>query len=102
MSDDPKYDELVKLARAAAKALTDEGRIIEAGWTALRIVSVPVDASDVQVGDMRFAFFSGASHLLDTLMAVMDSDREPTANDLRRLALISAELKRWAASLPTG
>jgi hypothetical protein len=84
-----------KLAAALTKKLVDDGMIIEGGFASLRILSIPPDASDIQVHDMRMAFFAGAHHLFASIMSVLDAGTEPTDADLRRIDLISAELDRF-------
>lgn len=76
------------------KKLMDEGRIIEAGWQAMRAVVLPSTVSDMQVSEMRKAFFAGAQHLFASIMLSMDPSEndEPTATDLRRMDLIHEEL----------
>ena len=91
-STDPKVRALVD---KATRELTDKGLLIEAGWAALRIIAVPEDAGEVQIREMRNAFFAGAQHVLGSIMGMMDDDREPTAADLRRIELIDRELRRF-------
>lgn len=86
MSADPLHDALVK-------ALADQGRLIEAGFIAMRATIIPANASEGQISDMRIAYMGGAQHLFATMTAMMDPDREPTMNDLRRMQLIDAELR---------
>lgn len=83
--------ELTRLMRRA----TDDGRLIEAGWLALRLAAVPPDAPQLQVDEMRNAFFAGAQHLFASIMGVLDEGSEPTAADLRRMDLISSELEAF-------
>lgn len=75
------------------KMLTDQGRLIEAGWVSLRIMSVPDDAPPVQIDEMRNAFFAGAQHLFHSIMTILESGEEPTDNDLSRLDKIDNELR---------
>lgn len=51
------------------KQLIDQGRLIEAGWQALRLAILPPTAPEVQLVEMRKAFFSGALHVLSSIMA---------------------------------
>jgi hypothetical protein len=90
-----------QIATAATKALMDEGRIIEAGWIGLKIMAVPEDAPQVQIDEMRSAFFAGAQHLFASIMTGLDPDAEPTEADMKRLDLIDAELKRFIAEYQT-
>ena len=75
-----------------ARELTDKGKLIEAGWVSLRLAAIPLDASSVQLDEMRNAFFAGAQHLFGSMMSIMEADAEPTENDLRRVSLINDEL----------
>jgi hypothetical protein len=83
---------------ALSKQLTDAGKIIEAGWVGLQLLAVSKNASLTQINEMRNAFFAGAQHLFASIMAVMDSDREPTENDMRRMSLIADELEEFRRS----
>lgn len=79
------------------RELTEQGKLIEAGWISLRLVAVPLDALPTQLEEMRNAFFAGAQHLFGSIMGggLLDPDAEPTAADLRRLDLIDQELKKF-------
>lgn len=79
--------------------LTDEGRLIEAGWIGMRIACVPDDTPEIQISEMRLAFFGGAQHLFSSIMSIMEADAEPTAKDLERMSLIEAELRRFELEL---
>lgn len=78
-----------------SEQLTDEGRIIEAGWQAFRILSLPPDAPQTQLDRMREAFFAGAQHLLGSIMSILDPGEEPTERDMRRMASIQRELEEF-------
>lgn len=82
------HDELMK-------RFTAEGKLIEAGWQSMLLLVLPKDASAIQVKEMRNAFFMGAQHLYAALMCIMDADREPTANDLKKMELIHNELEAF-------
>jgi hypothetical protein len=93
-------DELTAMVKQMTKRLTDEGRLIEAGWQTMRIQVVPPTASDVQLTEMRKAYFAGAQHLFASIMTVMGEDGgEPTAEDLHRLDLIDQELRGFVEEL---
>jgi hypothetical protein len=80
------------------RRLTNEGRVIEAGWHALRVLVVPDDASQEQLSMMRLAFFSGAQHLYSAMVQALRSDqddKEPTAEDMARLDKIEEELSAF-------
>ena len=80
--------------------LADKGKILEGGWVAMRALILP-DFPDmtVQVTEMRKAYFAGAQHLFASIMAVMDSDREPTANDMRIMDSIQKELDEFVKEM---
>lgn len=79
------------------RRLADEGLLIEAGWVGLKLVSVPENASEIQISEMRNAFFAGAQHLWGSIMTVLDPGSEETEADLKRMDLIDQELKRFIA-----
>jgi len=82
-------DELVK---EMTKRLMDQGLLIEAGWVGLKIMAIPDDAPQIQIEEMRNAFFAGAQHLFSSIMVGLDPDHEPTDRDMLRLDLIDKEL----------
>lgn len=82
-----------------SRELTDKGKLIEAGWVGLRLAAIPQDAGKLQLQEMRKAFFAGAQHLFSSIMTILDEDREPTDEDLRRMSLISDELESFGHDL---
>jgi hypothetical protein len=84
---------------ALTKQLSDEGRLIEAGWVGLRAAAVPPSAPPVQIREMRLAFMAGAQHLFASLNAIIDEGREPTDDDLRRFNLIADELNAFTEEM---
>lgn len=83
---------------AEIQKLTDRGLLIEAGWVALRFATLQ-DAPEIQVREMRKAFFAGAQHLFASITGVMDDGEEPTADDLRRMEMIHVELEAFVDAL---
>lgn len=81
------------------RELTDQGKLIEAGWASLRLLAIPPTAGPTQLAEMRMAFFAGAQHLFGSIMVALDEGEEPTADDMRRMELISAELADFAHDL---
>lgn len=80
------------------RELADQGKLIESGWVALRLMTLPLDAPAVQLQEMRNAYFAGAQHLFGSLMSgVLDPDAEPTEADRRRMDLIDQELRTFIA-----
>jgi hypothetical protein len=81
------------------RKLADEGRLIEAGWVAMRIAVLPHDAPPAQLESMRTAYMAGAQHLFGSIMSVLDANDEPTEADMRRMDLINAELIAFTEEL---
>lgn len=80
------------------RELTDQGKLIEAGWKSYELLVIPVDASTVQRNETRIAFFAGAQHLFGSIVGILEpGDAEPTENDLRRMDAINKELDRFIA-----
>lgn len=86
---------------AIARKLVDQGKLIESGWLSLKFMSIPEDAPQVQIDEMRNAFFAGAQHLYGSVMGMMEDGAEPTMNDLRRMAAIDAELTQFIEQFKT-
>lgn len=86
--------------RRKSKRLADDGKIVESGWAALRHLLGP-QTPEIQVSEMRKAYFFGAQHLFASMMSVLDDGAEPTEQDLRRLDLIDKELKAFIDEMRT-
>lgn len=90
-------DRFRRVLTEVEKLLVAEGKLIEAGWAGLRSMAVPADAPQVQVDEMRNAFFAGAQHLMSCLMDIMDPGEEPTDADMLRMTQIQDELDAFIA-----
>lgn len=77
------------------KRLVDEGKLIEAGWISLKTMVIPNNASQIQIDEMRNAFFAGAQHLFGSIMSFLDEGHKETEADLERLSKISDELDQF-------
>ena len=84
--------------RALERKLADEGLLIEAGWVGLRLAALPINASQVQVDEMRSAFFAGATHVFHSVLTILDPEAGPTEADMRRMDLIDQELRKFLAN----
>jgi hypothetical protein len=51
------------------------------------------DAPEVQVNEMRMAFFAGAQHVFASIVSMLEPGAEATDNDLMRMSLIQIELE---------
>jgi hypothetical protein len=87
--------EMKRLIDDVTKQLIDEGRLIEAGWRGLRVMAIKPDAPEVQLVEMRAAFFAGAQHLFGSMMGAMGPEAEPTEKDMERLDMIGKELSQF-------
>ena len=86
-------DQIRQAADAIAKEYADKGKLVEAGWQAMRILAIAPDAPEDQLREMRLAFMAGAQHLFGSIMGIMDAGEEPTDADMRRMDLIDKELR---------
>lgn len=88
-----------RLIEAAAsdvtKSLTDQGKLIEAGFAAFAHFVIPKDAPAIQLREMQLAFMAGAEHVFSSIMNILDPGEEPTEADLRRMDLIQTEIDAW-------
>ncbi len=92
-----------KIIDDATKKFVDDGKLIEAGWQAYRMLSIPPDAPDIQVSECRLAFFFGAQHLFASLTSIFDDGgEEPTMEDLKRMDIIDAELREFIERVKAG
>jgi hypothetical protein len=81
-----------RLAERLTRTLADDGKLIEAGWQAYRLLCLklqPHDAAD----PLREAFMAGAEHLFASMMNMLDPGLEETPDDMRRLDRLHAELE---------
>jgi hypothetical protein len=91
-------DNITKLT----KLLTDQGKIIEAGWASYRHLVIPPTASATQIEETRRGFYAGAVHLFSSIMSILEPGTEPTESDLKRMDHIRAELEEYAQSFRIG
>lgn len=94
-----KRERMEQAASDLTKGLTDQGKLIEAGFVLFANYVIPKGAPPAQYTDMRLAFMAGAEHVFSSIMNVLDEGDEPTADDLRRMDLIHRELEAWRAKL---
>jgi hypothetical protein len=76
--------------------LANEGRLVEAGWVALRIATIPPDTSASQLQALRMTYYSGAEHIFSSIVGMndMSGSDEPTDADMHRMDLLQAEMER--------
>jgi hypothetical protein len=92
--DDQKFGEL---ANIMTKALADEGKLIEAGFTVFAAKVMHKDAPPEQRQEMQLAFMAGAQHVFAAVMNILDGDESEEAIELElnRLDKIHEELELW-------
>jgi hypothetical protein len=95
MNNNKPLRDLSPVIAALSRKLTDDGKLIEAGWVSFRHLVVHPDAPPDQLREMRIAFFAGAQHLFASINSIMDEDAEPTDADLQRMQSISDELEAF-------
>jgi hypothetical protein len=77
------------------RELVDKGKLIEAGWLGLQLACIPLNAPDIQLEEMRNAFFAGAQHLFGCIAEILEPGEDPTDKDLERMNLIDQELRAF-------
>ena len=82
------------IADYITKKAADKGKIIEFGFRALMESAWPT-ATDEQKEELRMAFFAGAQHLWGSMISLVESGEEASAEELRRIILIDAELNSF-------
>lgn len=92
-------EQISEVLEALSRKLADDGKLIEAGWVALRLKAMAPDAPPIQVREMRMAFMAGAQHLFASIMTILDPGDEPSEADLARMSLISNELETFGNEL---
>lgn len=78
-----------------ARNLTQQGKLIEAGWIGMRLACIAPNAPQIQLDEMRMAFFAGAQHLLGSLNNMLDPEADVTDADLARMESIDRELRTF-------
>jgi hypothetical protein len=94
-----KRRRLEQAATDLTRVLTDKGKLIEAGFTAFAKFVISPDAPPIQLSEMRLAFMAGAEHVWSSMLNLLDEDKEPTADDMRRMEMIQREIDEWRAIL---
>lgn len=92
-------EEQTKMINDFAQQLVEEaakqGKLILAGWLALKLQAARGGATKQQLENLRMAYYAGAEHLFSSLMNIMDPNEEITNADMEKMGLISNELQAW-------
>ena len=94
MHKDPRITEL---ARRLEKEFANRGKLIEGGWAGFKLTCIPINAPQIQLDEMKNAFFAGAAHLFQSIMSILEPGDEATEKDLDRMQLISDEIDLYLA-----
>jgi hypothetical protein len=93
-----RIETIQQAAVALTKAMTDAGKLIEAGFATYALYILP-NAPPDQLREAQFAYMAGAEHLFNSIMAILEPGAEPTDKDLARMDLIANELAEWRGRL---
>lgn len=90
-----KAQTIKKAAELLTKELADRGKILEGGWQAYLVVEQLNDAPADLKEALRRAYYSGAQHLIGSIMTMLEAGTEATDADLDRMMGISNELEAF-------
>jgi len=78
-------------------------KLIADAWRDYEIQIVPLDAPEVQRTESRRAFYAGAIAMFGGINNMLSpGQEEPTAEDLKKMDAVDAEIKQWMADLAAG
>lgn len=87
---------------AAPRSTSPERKTIAEQWEIWRAAVMPPDVHEVQLTEMRRAFYAGATVLLSALTIGLDEDSEPTADDVAYLERLHQEMKQFSRDVGEG
>lgn len=73
----------------------DRGATVQEMWEGFRDAVIPKDAPQVQLLEMKRAFFAGAFCFYNWTMVQMDAESEVTDADLNRMETIVKEMENF-------
>ena len=76
-----------------------DDKYIEAAWNEFAKTCIPVGASEIQVKDLRNAFYGGAATLWQIIMVGLTPSSEPTDQDMHMMENLQQELDEFGADL---
>lgn len=77
-----------------SKQLMTQGKLVASGFLGLWLCIGRPD-NQAYREDIRTAFFAGAYHVFQSIMATMDEGEEVTAGDKDRLSMLNKELEEF-------
>lgn len=81
--------------------MADEKRV-ERAWIEFMVGVIPEDAPDIQIREMKKAFYSGAALTFYGIIGMLDEDKEPTDEDVEKMDGLHKELDTWMAQSGEG
>jgi hypothetical protein len=95
-----KMTDFEKFSHDLEQSLIREGKYVRAGWVGLQKLLWPNgDVSPMQLREMEKAFMAGAQHMFTGIINALSDDKEPTAEDYRRMELMDKELQEFGLTL---
>lgn len=80
-------------------------RPVAESWTTFLLMVVPTNASDIQRGEMRRAYYAGAEAVLQIMMKQLDHTTDPdeiTDNDMRLMEDVHEDIVQFAEDVKEG
>jgi len=77
-------------------------RLIEGQWAQFREKVISANASDIQLREMRRAFYAGAWAYYALVMNRLNPTSEPTGDDIQLLAGLDDEMREFGESILRG
>jgi len=93
-----KKNPLEELTVAVVNRLTDEGKIIDAGWISYRIACISPAASATQLIESEMNFKAGAAHMWAVIAIITPDGDTPMDEEtqMNRMIKISNELEAFS------
>ena len=70
-------------------------QLLETEWNIFRNAVIPKNAPQVQLTEMRRAFFAGSWAIYALMMNRLDPEKEPTGADLEFMAKLDKEMRHF-------
>jgi hypothetical protein len=91
--------EIIEKARAKTKEFAEQGNLLLKGWEGFKQHFIGDYASESQLSDMRFAYYSGAHHLFACINMILSSPGEVNADEKRQLDNVEKEIQEFQKEL---
>ena len=85
MADDDAAERRRKAIERINRELIAQGKAIEAGWQAYRLIALRVDMPTSEQDQLKEAFFAGCQHVFGTFVHALSPDKTPLSDDNMRL-----------------